>query len=73
MRASHADTARQSAQVRDRLVDTARILRLAVTMPTVSVIELRKCPTSLYLERYNDALNASDLSQSQHSKSPQMS
>ena len=39
MRASHA---RQGAQVRDRLVDTARILRSAVTMPTVSVIELRK-------------------------------
>ena len=33
----------------------------------------RKCPTALHLERYNDALNASDLSQSQHSKSPQMS
>ena len=41
MRASYADTARQSAQVRDRLADTVRISRTAVTMPTASVIGSR--------------------------------
>ena len=45
MRASHADTARRNARVRDRRADTARISRSVVTMRMVSVIGSRSEPT----------------------------